>query len=135
MIFADGVSFRKSKTSSMVAMLSSIIELPPLLRASFQNIVTHFLICSSSPDLELFFKSNLDAFSNIFTNGVHLQNLGVTVKVKVIAIVADLIETPKLLNTMQFNANEGGCLQCFIRPEAIEISKIVTCLFFQVPIL
>jgi hypothetical protein len=58
LVFADGVSFRKSKTATMVVMLSSIIELPPLLRSSYQNIATHFLICSSAPDFELFFESN-----------------------------------------------------------------------------
>ena len=81
----------------MVAMLSSIIELPPLLRSSYQNIVTHFLICSSAPDLELFFESNSDSFTKIFTHGVMLPNIGIHVKIKVIAIVADLIETPKLI--------------------------------------
>jgi hypothetical protein len=36
-----------------------------------------------------------------------------------IAIVADLIEIPKLLNVMQFNAYEGACLKCFIKPQKI----------------
>ena len=106
----------------MVAMLSSIMELPPMLRASYKNIITHFLLCSSSPDLEVFFHSNSEYFTNIFIDGVKLPKIELTVKVKIIAIVADLIETPKLLNTMQFNANQGGCIQCFITPSSIETS-------------
>ena len=73
LVFADGVSFRKSKTASMVAMLSSIIELPHF--SSYQKIVTHFLICSSAPDLELFFESNSDSFTKIFTHGEILYQI------------------------------------------------------------
>jgi len=43
-----------------------------------------------------------------------LPKISKEINLNVIAFVADLIEIPKLLNVMQFNANEGACLQCFI---------------------
>ena len=41
------------------------------------------------------------------------------VKINIIAIVADLIQIPKLINVMQFISIEGACLQCFIEPQKI----------------
>jgi hypothetical protein len=119
LVFADGITFKKSKSSSMVAMLSSIVEMPPLLRASYENIVTHFLICKSNPDLEKFFDKNRQELFSVFKTKIHLKKINKFVKINIIAIVADLIEIPKLLNVMQFNANEGSCLQCFIKPQKI----------------
>jgi hypothetical protein len=58
LVFADGITFIKSKSSSMVAKLSSIVELQPLLRSKYENIIPHFLICKSSPNLEAFFENN-----------------------------------------------------------------------------
>ena len=45
------------------------------------------------------------------------------ININLIAIVADLIEIPKLLNVMQFNSNERACLQCFIQPQKIVQGK------------
>lgn len=45
------------------------------------------------------------------------------ININLIAIVADLIEIPKLLNVMQFNSNEGACLQCFFQPQKIVQGK------------
>jgi hypothetical protein len=56
--FADGVTFKGGKNGSMVAMLSSIAELPPRLRMASKNLITHFLIGRSNPDLDTFFKEN-----------------------------------------------------------------------------
>jgi hypothetical protein len=119
LVFADGITFRKSKSSSMVAKLSSIVELPPLLRSKYENIITHFLICKSNPNLEAFFERNSQDLFSIFDSKINLPRIGKQVKINIIAIVADLIEIPKLLNVMQFNANEGACLQCFIKPQKI----------------
>jgi hypothetical protein len=119
LVFADGITFRKSKSSSMVAQLSCIVEMPPLLRAKYENIITHYLICKSSPNLEQFFNNYRDDLFYFLNQKILLPKLGKEVKVNIIAIVADLIEIPKLLNVMQFNTNEGGCLQCFIKPQKI----------------
>ena len=119
LVFADGISFRKSKSSSMVSMLSSITEMPPLLRASYENIISHFLICHSSPDLNHFFEMNQNELFSVFKEPIFLPRLNLKVQVNIIAIVADLIEIPKLLNVMQFNAKDGSCLQCFIKPTTV----------------
>ena len=103
----------------MVAMLSSIVELPPLLRAKYENIITHFLICKSNPNLEAFFQNNRQQFFAKFDTKINLTSIGKEIKINIIAIVADLIEIPKLLNVMQFNSNEGACLQCLIKPQKI----------------
>ena len=123
LVFADGVTFRKSKSSSMVAQLSCIVEMPPLLRSKYENIITHFLICKSNPNLEQFFNNNRENLFSIFNNKLMLPNIKKDVKLNMIAVVADLIEIPKLLNIMQFNSNEGACLYCFIRPQKIVQSK------------
>ena len=58
LVFAGGITFIKSKSSSMVAKLSSIVELQPLLRSKYENIMPHFLFDKSSPNLEAFFENN-----------------------------------------------------------------------------
>lgn len=110
----------------MVSMLSSITEMPPLLRASYENIISHFLICHSSPDLNQFFETNQKELFSIFKEPIFLPKLNIKVQVNIISIVADLIEIPKLLNFMQFNAKEGSCLQCFIKP-----STVIKCNYYN----
>ena len=103
----------------MVAMLSSIFEMPPLIRSRYENIITHFLICKSNPNLEQFFNRNRQELFSVFNNKIFLPRLQKYVKINIIAIVADLIQLPKLINVMQFNSIEGSCLQCFIEPQKI----------------
>ena len=103
----------------MVAQLLCIVEMPPLLRAKYENIITHFLICKSSPKLEQFFNNNRENLFSIFNTKLMLPKINKEINITLIAIVADLIEIPKLLNVMQFYSNEGACLQCFILPQII----------------
>jgi len=119
LVFADGITFRKSKSSSMVSMLSSIVEMPPLLRSRYENIINHFLICKTSPNLENFFNKNRSDLFSIFDKKIYLPKLNKYLKINIISIVADLIQIPKLLNVMQFNSNQGSCLHCFIEPQKI----------------
>ena len=119
LIFADGITFRNSKSASMVAMLSSIVEMPPLIRSRYENIITHFLICKSNPNLEQFFNRNRQELFSVFNNKIFLPRLQKYVKINIIAIVADLIQIPKLINVMQFISIEGACSQCFIEPQRI----------------
>ena len=92
LVFADGITFRKSKSASMVAQHSCIVEIPPLLRAKYENIITHFLICKSSPNLEKFFNFNRNELFSVFNTKIKLPKLKKEVKINIIAIVADLIK-------------------------------------------
>ena len=56
-------------------MLSSIVELPPKLRMSYLNIVTHFLIGRSDPNLEFFVKENNNSISAGLFNRLYLPNI------------------------------------------------------------
>jgi len=129
LVFADGITFKKSKSSSMVAQLSCIVEMPPLLRAKYENIITHFLICKSNPNLEKFFNFNRKNLFSVFSTKLLLPKINKEININLIALVADLIEIPKLLNVMQFNSNEGACLQCFIQPQKIVQGKSFISIF------
>ncbi len=73
--FADGVTFKGGKNGSMVAMLSSIAELPPRLRMASKNLITHFLIGRSNPDLDTFFKENKKEMCAGLTGKILLPNI------------------------------------------------------------
>ena len=117
------MTFREGENASMVAMLSSIAELPPKPRMSHHNIITHFLIGRSNPNLETIFKKNHQEVTSGIDSFVYLPNIKQRIRIKILAFVSDLIQLPKMINMRQFNTNESGCPICYIEPTAVLVKS------------
>jgi hypothetical protein len=52
-LFADGAKFGRSNNSSYWAMFASIIDLPPIMRDSFANIIILLTITATKLNLQL----------------------------------------------------------------------------------
>lgn len=107
-LFVDAVSYNKSGATSMWAVFSSIVELPPILRCSYENILFHSFW--SGPDIKfnLFlekYNSEIDQLIKGFDfNGLKL-------KVKIHVFIADGPGRAKCLNCHQHNG-AYGCIFC-----------------------
>ena len=53
-LFTDAANYNESGSRSMWAKFSSLIELPPILRAAYENIIFHSSWTRSNPDLNVF---------------------------------------------------------------------------------
>ena len=53
-LFADAANYNKSGNRSMWAVFSTLVELPPILRSSYENIIFHSSWTGSNPDFNLY---------------------------------------------------------------------------------
>ena len=81
-MFFDGANFAKSgKNGSIWAMFSMIIDLPPYLRIKFQNILTHYLIGCSNPNINKFNKIYSQTLDDLTSNGIQIMNKVFKIKI------------------------------------------------------
>lgn len=119
-LFIDGVTYTKSVSNQMWAIFSSISELPPILRGSFENIMFHSIWSGADLNFNFFletFNSEIDA---LLKDGIEFE--GVRVKVIIHVFIADSPGRTKVLNTLQFNG-KYGCLMC-LHPTVFERNTI-----------
>ena len=91
-------------------MLSCICDLPPLVRFSYTNMVTNFIMTCTSPNLNEYLKKHSQEFEFILKNGIIIDGVG-KIKFKVVGIICDTPARSKVLNTIGFNGY-FGCLFC-----------------------
>ena len=72
-LFADGVNYNKSSNKTIWAILSSIVELPQVLRDSHENIIAHSLWSGSNPDFNLFLEYYNKPTTDLLTNGLDFR--------------------------------------------------------------
>ena len=121
-LYFDGASYTKSNSFPLHAFFSTICELPPLLRHSTRNIITHSLWLGSTPDFNVFmsrFNSQLD---NILTKGIFIEALDLHITVKCHVFIADAPERPSVLNMNKFNG-KYGCIHCVQEGENLNKGK------------
>jgi hypothetical protein len=101
-----------------------ILDLPPLLRNSFHNIITNFLINSKKVDVNKFMEKNMQSFVNVLENGITVENNQI-IKVKLVGLIADAPAMAKIVNMNQYNGY-FGCVHCLHPGERLEnFSKTV----------
>ena len=111
LLFFDGASYNKSNSDPLHAFFSTICELPPLLRNSTRNIITHSLWTGSTPNFNVFLSHFNKQLDQILTTGVFIDTLDITVRVKCHAFIADAPERALVLNMNKFNGKHG-CIMC-----------------------
>ena len=52
-LFADAANYNKSGSKSIWSIFSALVELPPALRESYENIVFHCSWSGSNPDFNV----------------------------------------------------------------------------------
>ena len=114
---SDGVRIVNSKNRSLWPLWFSILNLPPILRCKFANIVlANLWFGRGKPNWKIFFdqvKEELDESVSIEYNNVMW-----TLKFDTKFLVADLPAKASILNMQQFNAY-FGCSICLIECKAI----------------
>lgn len=74
-LFYDGASLAKTgKNSSIWTMFSMILDLPKELRSLFKNIMTHYIIGHSNPDLDQFNKNHLTPLLALKEDGLMVDD-------------------------------------------------------------
>ncbi|CAF0957124.1 unnamed protein product [Brachionus calyciflorus] len=86
-LFADGVIYNKSGCNSIWTLMSSIAELPPLLRGSFENIIVHSSWSGSDLDFNLWLGEYNNEINDIIQNGMEWSDM--TIKIKILAFISD----------------------------------------------
>ena len=110
-LFFDGANYTKSNKVPLHAFFSTISELPPLLRHSTRNIITHSLWTGSTPDFNIFFSRYNNELDNLLKVGIFIESLNLQIKVKCYVFIADAPERALVLNMHKFNG-KYGCIMC-----------------------
>ena len=110
---ADGVSIKKSTfKKELWPVWLQIADLPPKLRMSRNNIILAALyVGAETPnwdDIVPHLRAELVSDIEILDS----DNLEITVKLKTVLLVSDLVAKPHILNMFQFNGYYG-CHYCF----------------------
>ena len=56
MLFADAANYTKSGNRSIWTIFSTLVELPPSIRDSYENIIFHSMWSGSNPDFNVYLK-------------------------------------------------------------------------------
>ncbi|CAF0888461.1 unnamed protein product [Brachionus calyciflorus] len=108
-LFTDGVTYNKSGINSMWAILSAIVELPPVLRGSYENLIFHSSWTGSQPDFNLWLSDYSKQIEEVLRLGFEWKNK--KFKLKIHAFIADSPARSKCCNSIQFNGY-FGCIKC-----------------------
>ncbi|CAF0800918.1 unnamed protein product [Brachionus calyciflorus] len=110
-LFADAANITKSSNTSMWAIFSTIVELPPIIRNAKKNIIIHTL-WNGELDFNLIFKyyTKIDNLINKGTN-IIVDGTLTHFNVRILGLISDTVARPKLCNSTQFNGG-FGCLHC-----------------------
>ena len=121
-LFFDGANYTKSNNDPLHAFFSTICELPPLLRNSTRNIITHSIWNGSVPDFNIFLSKHNKQVESILENGIFIYDLDVTIRVKCHVCIADAPERALLLNMNRFNG-KFSCIMCMQEGENLNKNR------------
>ena len=112
LIFVDGASFTTSANTNQIwAILGIIIDLPPLIRTAYINIISFLFWGGHIINFNKVMKCIDPDFSDFLTNGVWFESLQSLIKINLFAIVADAPARAKIFMTKQYNGY-FGCFHC-----------------------
>jgi hypothetical protein len=116
-LFTDGATFNRQ--TSAWAMFGIIADLDPIIRNSYENIITFYMLGTSKPRLNLFCGKYLKNFERILKSGLRIDSIG-HVNLRIIGFIGDSQAIPKVLNSKQYNG-ACGCIHCLV--EGVQTSK------------
>ena len=110
-LFFDGANYTKSNKDPLHAFFSTISELPPILRNSSRNIITHSLWTGSYPDFKIFLSRYNSQLDILLQNGIFVETINKTIRVRCHGFIADAPERASVLNMNKFNG-KYSCIMC-----------------------
>lgn len=108
-LFADAATYNKSGNKSIWAIFSSIVELPPILRESYENIIFHSLWSGSNPDFNVYLKEYNNELDELLEKGFIFNNK--KFNLRIFLFQSDSPARAKACKSVQFNG-KYGCLMC-----------------------
>ena len=108
-IFVDSATFTKSGHRSQYATMSSIVEMPSVLRFLPENIIFHSSWSGSEPDFNLYFEKYNNEIDVLLNNGLDFNDTHY--KFKVHLFIADKPAQAKGCVCSAFNG-KYGCIKC-----------------------
>ena len=104
-LFTDEVKYNKSGNSSIWALFSCIVELPPKLHYKIENIIYHSTIGGAEPEFNNFLSVYNSEIDTILLDGIG------NYKIKIHAATGD---SPALAKICKINGHNGynSCLKC-----------------------
>jgi hypothetical protein len=109
-LFTDAVTYTKSVDNQMWAIFTALVELPPALRSSYENIILNSIWSGDLDDFNLYLKEYNSEIDELLKDGIKFKDLLIFVKVHV--VIGDTPARCKALNCIYFNGN-FGCIMCY----------------------
>ena len=121
-LFFDGANYTKSNHDPLHAFFSTIAELPPILRNSTRNIITHSLWSGSTPNFNVFLRDYNKNLEHVLRNGIYIDKLDLLLHIRCYVFIADAPERASLLNMNRFNG-KFSCIMCLAEGENLNKNK------------
>ena len=119
-LFIDAASYNKSGNKSIWAIFSTIAELPPQLRHSYENVIFHSLLSGGNPDFNNYLETYNSEINDLIENGFKHNNI--TYNIRVFLFLADAPARAKVCKINQFNG-KYGCIKCLHPSEYLKEKK------------
>ena len=112
-MFTDGANFTKSVIGSVWIIFCLAIDLPPLIRSKFCNIIKVIYLNSCGKfNFNDIFDKYLIKLKTILKDGIFVEKYNTNFIIHLHALIADSPARSKICNTTQFNG-DFGCLFCY----------------------
>ena len=85
----------------MWAIYSCIAELPPILRNSYENIISHLSWSGSNPDFNYYLENYNNQIDDLLKNGVEFKNVKINFRINL--FLADAPALAKACFCNQYN--------------------------------
>jgi len=108
-LFADAATYNKSGNRSQWFVFSALVELPPILRYTEENIIFHSSWSGSNPDFNTYFEKYNGEIDILLKNGLLINKTHY--KFKVHLFIADAPARAKGCVCSSFNG-KYGCIKC-----------------------
>ncbi|CAF1026554.1 unnamed protein product [Brachionus calyciflorus] len=109
-LFIDSVNYTKSNNFSQWFLLSQIVELPPILRGSYENIIFHSSWSGPQFDFNFWFKNYNQNVIELLDKGIEWSNEKINIAIH--GFISDAPARSKACNCVQFNGY-FRCIKCF----------------------
>ena len=110
MLFNDASALTKSTNCSMTMLASTIVELPPLLRNSKNNLIVHSL-WTGNIDINTCLEKYNKEINELINEGLFIAKYNQILNFRIIGLLADSVGRPKISYSTQFNG-AFGCPYC-----------------------
>ncbi len=90
MLFFDAASLKKTvKSGKIYGVFGMILDLGPILRNKFENLIKVFTIGASKPNLNLFLQNNTTKLIDLLKDGIQINSKDIKIQIIIISIIVN----------------------------------------------